>query len=67
VDSRLSFPPIHLQPVYREKFGYKDGDLPRSERIFRSFIDIPCWVGMDGVLIDRVVDAVTAAVEKARR
>jgi len=67
VDSRLSFPPIHLQPAYREKFGYKDGDFPQSERIFRSFIDIPCWVGMDGPMIDRVVDALTAAVEKARR
>jgi perosamine synthetase len=67
VDSRLSFPPIHLQPVYREKFGYKEGDFPRSERIFRSFIDIPCWVGMDGGMIDRVVDAVSAGVERARR
>jgi perosamine synthetase len=67
VDSRLSFPPIHLQPVYREKFGYKDGDFPRSERIFRTFIDIPCWVGMDGGMIDRVVDAVSVAVEQARR
>jgi perosamine synthetase len=67
VDSRLSFPPIHLQPVYREKFGYKDGDFPLSERIFRSFIDIPCWVGMDSRMVDRVVDAVTAGVEQARR
>ena len=45
-NSRLSFPPIHLQPIYREKFGFKKGDFPISEEIFNTFLDIPCWKGM---------------------
>ena len=46
IDTRLSFPPIHLQPIYREKFGFKKGDFPISEEIFNTFLDIPCWKGM---------------------
>lgn len=67
VDYRLSFPPIHLQPVYREMYGYKEGDFPRSEKIFSQFIDIPCWVGMTDDQIQRVVDVVTSSVEKVAK
>jgi perosamine synthetase len=27
------FPPIHLQPFYRDMFGYREGDFPVAERI----------------------------------
>lgn len=67
VDSRLSFPPIHLQPIYRERFGYKRGDFPVSEEIYDTFIDIPCWVGMKEELMRRVVDTVTDTVNKSKR
>lgn len=65
VDSRLSFPPIHLQPIYREMFGYKEGDFELSEKIFSRFIDIPCWVNMGKARMERVIEYVFDAVEKA--
>ncbi len=46
IDTRLSFPPIHLQPIYKKLFGYKKGDFPISEDVFNRFLDIPCWKGM---------------------
>jgi perosamine synthetase len=67
VDHRLSFPPIPLQPYYRERFGYKPGDFPRSEAIFQSFIDIPCWVGMTDAEVGRVAEAVLEGVERCSR
>ena len=66
VDTRLSFPPIHLQPVYRALYGYKEGDFPVSEEIYKTFIDIPCCVGMSEEIMERVVDTVTKAVEDSR-
>jgi len=63
VDHRLSFPPIHLQPYYRERFGYKPGDFPISEEIFDRFIDIPGYPAMTAEQIDRVVTVICAAVE----
>lgn len=64
VDHRLSFPLIPLQPIYRKLFGYKEGDFPRAEKIFRSFLDIPCWCGMGRPTMQRVVDVVRKAVDQ---
>ena len=37
------FPCIHLQPVYREMFGYKEGDFPIAERISQRTIAVPFY------------------------
>ncbi|PIQ85223.1 MAG: hypothetical protein COV74_09700 [Candidatus Omnitrophica bacterium CG11_big_fil_rev_8_21_14_0_20_45_26] len=65
VDSRLSFPPIHLQPLYRKLFGYREGDYAKSEQIFNSFIDIPCWVGMTEEMCQYVAEVLRTCVEKS--
>lgn len=67
VDSRLSFPPIHLQPIYRKKFGYKVGDFPLSENIFDHFIDIPCWPNLPLEDQKRVVEVICKAVEEQKQ
>jgi perosamine synthetase len=46
IDTRLSFPPVHIQPYYQKKFGYQPMDFPVAYQTFKSFIDIPIWVGM---------------------
>src|SRR6185503_10967485 len=33
VPSRPYFSPIHLQPLYRDEFGFKPGDFPVTERV----------------------------------
>jgi perosamine synthetase len=35
------FPPIHLEPLYIELFGYKGGDFPVTEAVSRSTISLP--------------------------
>lgn len=46
IETRLSFPPIHMQKYYSRQFGYKDRDMPVSANIWRSLINIPIWVGL---------------------
>lgn len=41
IGRRPYFTPIHLQPFYRELFGYREGDFPVTERLGRSSIAIP--------------------------
>jgi perosamine synthetase len=41
VPSRPYFAPLHLQPLYRERFGYKPGDLPVTERVAASTLALP--------------------------
>ena len=66
VDYRLSFPPIPLQPIYKEMYGYKEGDFPNSERIFNQFIDIPCWVGMSDDQVQHVINTILDSVENSK-
>ncbi len=46
IDTRLSFPPIHIQPYYQEKFGYKEDSYPVSFKAWKQLIDLPIWVGL---------------------
>jgi perosamine synthetase len=37
------FTPIHLQPFYREMFGYKEGDFPVTEKVSKQTLAIPFY------------------------
>ena len=46
IPSRPYFPPIHLLPFYREKFGYKLGDFPIAEEVSAQTIALPFYTSM---------------------
>ena len=46
IDTRLSFPPVHIQAYYCNTFGYKPEDYPIAWHSFKTFLDIPIWAGM---------------------
>jgi perosamine synthetase len=35
--------PIHLQPIYREMFGFKRGSYPKSEELCKTCLSIPLF------------------------
>jgi perosamine synthetase len=41
IESRAYFPAIHLQPPYRERFGYQEGAFPVCERIAHETLALP--------------------------
>ncbi len=41
VPARPYFSPIHLQPFYRDEFGYAPGDFPVTERVAASTLALP--------------------------
>ncbi len=41
IPSRPYFTPIHLQPYYRDRFGYKRGDFPIAENLGDTFLALP--------------------------
>lgn len=54
IPSRPYFTPIHLQPFYRERFGYREGDFPVTEAVARSVLALP----FSGVMTEAQVDYV---------
>lgn len=46
IETRLSFPPVHIQPYYRKKFQKEKNILINSYRTFNEFLDIPIWTDL---------------------
>jgi len=67
IPSRPYFPPIHLQPFYRERFGFREGDFPHAEAAGRSTLALPFHGRMPDGDVDRVVESLARAVVSARR
>ena len=62
IQTRLSFPPIHIQQYYRERFGYQPEDLPASYHTWRRLINLPIWPGLSTDQVDHVVGQTIKAV-----
>jgi perosamine synthetase len=49
------FTPIHLQPFYREQFGYTPGDMPETERLSARTLALPFHNKLSEADVERVV------------
>src|SRR5258708_40089322 len=58
IDSRPYFPPIHLQPLYRERFGFHAGMFPHAEAAGASLLALPFHAKLAMADVDRVCAAV---------
>ena len=56
------FSPVHLQPFYRERFGFKEGDFPVTERIAARTLALPFYNRLPEEDQDRVVEALKSAL-----
>lgn len=52
------FPSIHLQPYYRQRFGFKPGDFPISEAISARTLALPFYSALSQDDVAYVADAV---------
>jgi dTDP-4-amino-4,6-dideoxygalactose transaminase len=63
VPSRPYFTPIHLQPFYRETFGYGRGDFPITEHLGDVSLALPFSSIMTEEQVDNVCACLCQAVE----
>jgi dTDP-4-amino-4,6-dideoxygalactose transaminase len=63
VPSRPYFAPIHLQPYFKERFGYRAGDFPVTEELGVRSLALP----FSGVMPEEDVEYVCEAVEEVVR
>lgn len=62
IETRVNFPPIHLQPIYRKMFGYSRGMLPVTEEVGDTELSLPIYPEMTEAEQDSVVDALRDAL-----
>ena len=63
VASKPYLPSIHLQPYYRERFGYREGMLPVSEDASARTLALPFHARLAEEDQERVVEALRRAME----
>jgi perosamine synthetase len=65
IPTRPYFVPIHLQPLYRERFGYRPGDFPVTERVATSTLALPFFTDMDEAQVDFVCERLAARIGRS--
>jgi perosamine synthetase len=65
IPSRVYFTPIHLEPYYRRRFGFRPGDFPVAERVAASILALPFHTNLSNAEINEVVDALQSAIVRA--
>jgi perosamine synthetase len=64
IPSRPYFTPIHLQPFYVERFGYRRGDFPVAEALGDTSLALPFSSVMTEDQVDRVCEALAAVLNE---
>lgn len=63
IPSRPYFTPIHLQPFYRQRFGFKPGDFPVAEDLGRRSLALPFSSVMTEEQVDYVCERVITTLK----
>jgi len=62
VASRQYFACIHLQPFFRQMFGYREGDFPVAEQAARSVLALPFYGALSKEQVDYVCRSLREAI-----
>lgn len=58
IGSQVLYIPVHLQPYYRNTYGYGKGKCPEAEKFYEETLSLPLYPLMTDGDVDRVVSAV---------
>jgi|TARA_B100000929_G_scaffold250964_1_gene210770 UDP-4-amino-4,6-dideoxy-N-acetyl-beta-L-altrosamine transaminase len=63
IGTQVLYIPIHLQPYYLKKYGFKIGDFPNAENYYESCLSIPIFPNIKKREIDYVIDRINNLVQ----
>ena len=66
INAQVHYIPVHLQPYYRQKYGYKKGMFPHAEEYYSRCLSLPIHCSLTDADIDRVIRGVFCALEATR-
>jgi len=61
IGSNVHYPPVHVHPFYRERFGTRPGLCPQAEAAYEAILSLPIFPGMRDADVHDVVDRLLAA------
>jgi perosamine synthetase len=67
IAAKAYLPCIHLQPFYRERFGYRGGEFPVAEQVAERSLALPFFTGITEDQVERVCTAMRELVAHSDR
>ncbi len=67
IGTSVHFIPNHVQPYYRDRYGYRPDDFPIAYREYQRVISLPLNLTMTDKDVDDVIEAVTEVAMMYRR
>ena len=62
VGSQVLYIPVHLQPWYRETYGYNSGKCPVAEAFYTRALSLPLYSDLHEVQQKKVINAVLSLI-----
>jgi len=62
--TKIYFDPIHLTKFYKDKFGFKEGDLPITEEVSKKILTLPMYPTLKKVEMDYIINSIKQFYEK---
>lgn len=63
IGAQVHYIPLHLQPFYKKRFGYKKGDFPIAERYYGGAITLPLFPKMTNEDIKYIIQSIKKAIK----
>jgi dTDP-4-amino-4,6-dideoxygalactose transaminase len=60
---QVHYIPIHLQPFYRNNFGFKTGDFSIAEEFYKQEISIPIYPTLDEIDLKYITTSIIESLE----
>ena len=58
INLQVHYIPIHLQPYYKEKYGYGNGDFPVAEKYYDRALSFPLYPTLTDSEQEKVISLV---------
>ena len=67
IGTTVNFIPIHHHPYYQKEWGFKAGDYPRTEEVYKGLVSIPLYPKMSLDDVEDVISAIKSVIAEMRR
>ncbi len=62
IETRICFPPVHLQPIYLKLMNFKENSFPVSEKCSKNTLCMPLYANISNQIQDDIVNHVKNAL-----
>jgi dTDP-4-amino-4,6-dideoxygalactose transaminase len=67
VGTSVHFIPLHIQPYWRDRYGFDSEDFPRAYEAYQRAVSLPIYPGMSDGDTERVIDTVRRILKRHTR